>query len=170
MSVAQLHRRLKFAPLGLLWGVVAGWFHTHSILSPWDSYDEVNLLLVVGGTITCTCLIATFLCSTMLSRELSSIHWIGNWVVTGITSCVGGVVIFYVVLISSLPTQGSHPPSVADFIFVSALISIGPIMEVATGSAVMALLSAPLSLVARRLIPHRISTAEPAGGAPQAKS
>ena len=100
----------------------------------------------------CTCLIATFLGSTVLSRELSSIHWIGNWVVTGITSCVGGVAIFYIVLVSLLPTQGSYPLSVEDSIFVLALISMGPVIEVATGSTVMALLSAPLSLLARRLV------------------
>ena len=151
MSFTRLNRRLKFIPLGLLWGVVTGWFHTHSILSPWDSYDEVNWL-VPGGTMACTCLIATFLGSTVLSRELSSIHWIGNWVVTGITSCVGGVAIFYIVLVSLLPTQGSYPLSVEDSIFVLALISMGPVIEVATGSTVMALLSAPLSLLARRLV------------------
>ena len=169
MSLNNLVRRLSFLPLGLLWGAVAGWFHIHSMLSPWDGYDEVNLLLVPGGTMACTCLIATFLGSTMLNRELSSIHWIGNWVVTGITSCVGGVVIFYVVLVSSLPTQGSYPPSVADFVFVLALLSIGPLIEVATGSAVTALLSAPLSLLARWLVLRRTRVAEPAGGASQSQ-
>ena len=163
MSVIGLNRRLKFVPLGLLWGVVAGWFHTHSILSPWDSYDQVNWLWPIG-TIACTCLIVTFLGSAMLKRELSSVHWIGNWVVTGITSCVGGVAIFYIVFVSLTPTQGSYPLSVEDSIFVLALISMGPVIEVATGSTVMALLSAPLSLLARRLVVRRTRVAEPAGG------
>ena len=43
------------------------------------------------------------------------------------------------------------------------LISIGPLMAVAIGSTVLALLSAPLSLFGRWLVLRRTPAAEPAG-------
>ncbi len=178
MSFAHLDRRLRFLPLGLIWGVVAVAFHTQSILSPRDGCDQCSWLVPIG-TVACTCLIATPLSSAMLKLEISSIRWVINWVATGIASCIGGVVVFYltVVLWAVLQWLGpfhssssDHPPSVAGLMLFWVWISLGPAMQVATGSTIVALLLAPFSLLGRWLIRRRTCAAETAGGASQAKS
>ncbi len=176
MSFTQLDRRLRFVPLGLLWGVVAVAFHTQSVLSPRDGYDQGSWLVPIG-TVACTCLIATLLGSAMLKRELSSIRWVVNWVMTGIASCVGGVVIFYLTFLLLAAWQWPYPSSwsdlplsVAGLLLVLAWISLGPAIQVATGSTVVALLSAPLALLGRWLILRRGPGAEPTGADSHAQS
>ena len=178
MPFTQLDRKLQFLPLGLLWGVVAAWFHTHHFLSPWDGYDQVSWLIPIG-TIACTCLIATPLCSVMLNRELSSIRWVVNWMITGVASCVGGVATFYLILILWLsllrPTQFalSSPISFAENLLFGMLVALGFSLVIgkliAMESAVVALLLAPLSLLARRLIHRRRSVVESAGDSSQSQ-
>lgn len=178
LSLTRLDRRLRFLPLGLLWGVVAAWFHTHHYLSPWDGYDQVSWLVPVG-TIACACLIGTPVASAMLRQDLSSIRWVVNWVITGVASCVGGIAIFYPALTLWLslfqPTHFalSSPMSfVANVLFATAIALVFSLVIgiwIAIESAAVALVLAPVSLLARRLILRRSHLAEPAGGGTQAQ-
>ena len=179
LSLTRLDGRLQFLPLGLLWGVVAAWFHTHHYLSPWDGYDQVIWRIPIG-TIACTCLIGTPMASAMLRRELSSIRWVVNWVITGVASCVGGIAIFYlalffwVSLLLPTPFALSSPISFAESVLFGTLIGLGFSLVIGTliaiESAVVALLLAPLSLLVRRLILRRRSAVESAGDASQSQT
>ncbi len=66
----------EFLPLGLLWGVVAGGFHTYHIANMGSADDQVEQLAGPIGTIACTCPITALLGSAILKRELSSIRWV----------------------------------------------------------------------------------------------
>ena len=173
MPKARLVRGPIFLPLGVLWGLVAAWFHTHAYLSPWDGYDDVNWLVPIG-TMVFTCPIATLLGVAMLKRELSSVHWVANWVITGVASCVGtiGIIyltfVFWAFVLTPPPSSFSNPiVFVGGFLLGLALISMGPLIEVGVGSLAVALVTAPLALLARRLILRRASRAEPADSATQ---
>ena len=181
MSFARLDRRLQFLPLGLFWAGVAGGFHTYHLLcvidylpadgEPRDIWAPILLmLLMMAGT----CPIAILMGSAMLRRESPWGEWVVNWVITGVVSCAGGVTFFWLAASIWLFSWGPYPASwsgVSDYILGSmlgvALLSFGPVMAVAIASPVAALVSAPLSLLARRLILHRRPIAEPAGGASQ---
>ena len=173
MSFARLPRRLRFLPLGVLWSVVAVWVsYLRYALSPVGGY-EVNWPVLIA-IVACTSLIATFLASVTLRRGLSSIRWTVNWIITGVASCTGAIASLYLALFFWWALQQPAPSSwsgVPDYVWDSilglALVSMGPVMMAAIGSSFVALVSAPLSLLARRLILRRRPIAEPAGGAPQ---
>ena len=140
--------------------------------------DQVNWLVPIG-TMASTCLIATPLTSAMLKRELSSISWVVNWVISGVASCAGGVVIFHMTLLFgaallSFPSALSDPMYFGERVLFAALIGlvfslmIGVVIAIESGA--VALLLAPLALLARRLILRRISPAEPAGGESQTQA
>ena len=131
MSITQVDNRLKFLPLGLLWGFVAGGFHTYHVLSLGSSDDQVNWLVPIG-TIACCSLIALPLGSAMLKRELSTIRWVVNWMITGMASSAGGVAIFYPIfffgdaLLRPTPLALSDPIFfVADLLGGSLIIGLG---------------------------------------------
>ncbi len=173
MSFARLPRRLRFLPLGILWSVVAVWVsYLRYALSPVGGY-EVNWPVLIA-IVACTSLIATFLANVMLRHGLSSIRWVFNWVITGVASCTGAIAILYLTLFFRWALQQPAPSSwsgVPDYIWDSILglllVSMGPVMMAFIGSTVVALVSAPVALIARRLILRRRVSAEPAGGAPQ---
>ena len=182
MWFAQLDRRLRFLPLGLLWGLLGGGLHTYYFLyfHPPAEGDQINWLLLILY-IACTCLVATLLSSALLKRELSSIRWVVNWVITGVLSCVGGLAVFYVVLPSLIALYDlvfywlpfyprswySMPQLFVGIVFAWFwfVLALGP--KIAIASTMAALLSAPVSLVGRRLILSRESVAESAGGGSQ---
>ena len=171
MSFTQLDRRLQFLPLGLLWGVVAGGFHTYHIANMGSADDQVNWLVPIG-TIACTCPITALLGSAILKRELSSIRWVVNWMITGVASCAGGVAIFHMTgffLVGLILPFNSTLPSPTYFVtsvLVAMLIGLGFALIIGTviaiESAVVALLLAPLSLLVRRLSrPARVTSRRP---------
>ena len=179
MSITQVDNRLKFFPLGLLWGFVAGGFHTYHVLSLGSSDDQVNWLVPIG-TIACCSLIALPLGSAMLKRELSTIRWVVNWMITGMASSAGGVAIFYPIfffgdaLLRPTPLALSDPIFfVADLLGGSLIIGLAFSLVVGTvigiESAAVALLLAPLSLLGRRLILRRRSAVESPSGTFQAQ-
>ncbi len=179
MSFAQLARRLRFLPLGLLWGVVAGGFDSYHILSVASADDQVSWLVPIG-IIACTCLIATPLGSAMLKRDLSSIRWVVNWMITGVASCGGAIAIFYPALFLWLSLLRPNPSALSSPISFVADVLGGTLFAlafslvfgtlIAIESAVVALVLAPFALLGRRLILRRVSAAEPAGGASQTHS
>ena len=174
MSFTRLNRRLRFFPLGLLWGLVAGWFHAYQALmlvepSPYFRGIElekfVSLLIVVMVVV---CPIAALLGSALLKRELAARRWIVNWVITALASSAVGVAILWLILLAWLFL--STPAAVEELVLALLALLLFPTgfgILIGIETAVVALLLAPLSLLARRLILRRISTAEPAGGASQ---
>ena len=182
MSFTGLNLRLQCLPLGLLWGMVASAFHIYFLFEVNPPYNVAivrwPLILLMSMTMVGTCPIATLLGSVLLKRELSSIRWIVHWVMTGVVSCIGGVAIFYLVLALWVVAQGSYPADPVERVgYAGFTILVGMIgwfglslvfgIAIAIGSTVVALVSAPLSLLGRRLILRRTRVAEPAGGASQ---
>ena len=175
MPKAKLVRAVRFLPLGVLWGLVAAWFHTHAYLSPWDGYDEVDWVIPVV-TIAFTCPISTLMGVAMLKRQLPSLHWVANWVITGVASCVGTIgiiyltLLFWVFVLAPPPSSLSNPVHmILGLLLGLALVSMGPLIEVGIGSLAVATVTAPLSLLVRWLILRRRPVAEPAGGASEAQ-
>ena len=184
MSSPRFGHRLKFLPLGLLWGVIGGGFHTYHFAtlfdrSPSDSEPEViwplillMLLMMVG-----TCPIAILLGSVMLTHELSSIRWIFNWVITGVASSTGGVAIFWLIAALLMMLQGLHPVAFSNLGYVIGIIMwvifsgvMGSLffgILIAIESALVALLLAPLSLLVRWFMLRHVSAAESGGVASQ---
>ena len=166
--------------------MVAGWFHTYHVLMwtepspyfrgiPLETFVSVWIIFVFV-----TCPIATLLGSVMLKRELSSMRWTVNWVITAFASSAGGVAIFWTMLIVfgvSQEAAEQHPfssnpnLSVAEAIGVLLLAWVGAClgfgMLIGIESAAAALLLAPLALLARRFVLRRTRVAEPTGGASQ---
>ena len=130
------------------------------------------MLIMIG-----TCPIATLLGSALLKPGLSASSWIGNWVITGVASSVGGVAFFcldYVLwrLWLGLPPQAlSNLLTIIIGLMLTILAGLVPFIIfgilISIESAAVALLLAPLSLLVRRLILRRGSVAEPAGSASQ---
>lgn len=174
LSFARLPRRLQFLPLGLFWGLVAGGLHSYQLLWLGEShprYHGIDLWafvvpLIIGAAVICP--ISTLLCSARLKRELTSTHWTLNWVITASASGAAGIAIFWPIIFiwgflwMALPT-GTLGYALLAMLFLSTGLGILIGIEL----AVVALVLAPLSLLARRLILRRRPVAEPAGGASQ---
>ncbi len=164
MPFPRLNWTLKFIPLGLFWGLIAGGFHTYHIADMGSVDDQVSWIVPVV-TVLGTCLIATPLARVLLTRELSSKRWILNWLITAVASCVGGIAIFYTTLffLAGLqPTYLYSSPSPANLfasLSIAMLMGMGfsLIFGILIGieCAVVALVLAPFSLIARRLILRR---------------
>ena len=181
MPFARLRCRLQFLPLGLLWGVIASGFHTYHLLFVLDypladhelkdSWPLIRLVLMMMAG---TCPIATLLGYALLKRELSPIRWIVNWVITGVASVMGGVAIFWLGFALWMSTQELPPawsnPIYAVGIFL-ILLWLGASLYfgvvIAIESAVVAILSAPVSLLVRWLILRRTRVTESAGNTSQ---
>ena len=191
MFLNELVRRLRFLPLGLLWGLVAGSLTSYRyIFAPNGllgfEYDispnwwRVELIfLPIIGAMAGSLLIAVLLGSALLNRKLSSIGWLVGWVITGAASCAGGAAIFELIFIlGGLDEYLEWMPLTSWYeipFFVFAVVLVGGAHSLAFGvligieSTVVALSSAPLALLGRRLILRRGSVAEPAGGGSQAR-
>lgn len=183
-SFTRLDRRLRFIPLGLFWGLVAGGFNTfHGLMADDErsvyyhgvELDEliIPMILVMVGT----CPTATLLGSALLKPRLSASSWIVNWVTTGVASSLGGVAIFWLaaaflgVWTGPPPAALSNPLYIIGSLMIETLaILIGFLIFgilIVIESAVVALLLAPLSLLGRWLILRQARVGEPAGGASQ---
>ncbi len=147
---------------------------------------DSRTLLMAFGPMACTALVAVFFGSKMLKRELSSRQWIANWIITGSVSCGVGVALFVLVFSFGsvvwmiwieppppLPSKVEYvvvPSTVTKVIdsikslYPTAIITLMIGIVVAIEVAVVALLLAPLSLLARRLILRRRPITVPAGG------
>lgn len=179
MSFARLRSGFRFLSLGLLWGVVAGAFHIENCLrvsdyqSLLDGDVEVRTVIpLIIVMIVGTCPIAALLGRALLKPDLSSISWSVNWVITGVASSAGGVAIFWlVVLVWGFAETGQIASSLPDDIdIVERLVfeasawlfaSLGFGILIGVESAVVAVLLAPLSLLARWLIVRRTRVGEP---------
>ena len=184
MSFAKLRRRLRFLPLGLLWGVVGGGFHTYVFVHITDGPPPqfgptvigililVTIIMMLG-----TCPIATLFGSALLKRDLAARRWIVNWVITAFASSAVGVVIFWLMLLvlGTLWAAAQHVPLFSNststverlvLVLLTFLLfptGLGILIGFATG--LVALMLAPLALLGRRLILRRASVAEPVIGA-----
>ena len=156
----------------------AGFILTMS--SPWGPPMIKSIGWVPIGTIACCCLIALPLGGAMLKRELSSIRWVVNWMITGVASSAGGVAIFYPIFFFGDALLRPTPLALSDPIFFVAdllggTLIIGLAFSLVVGtvigieSAAVALLLAPLSLLGRRLILRRRSVVESAGDSSQSQ-
>ena len=180
-SFTRLYRALRFIPLGLLWGLVAGAFHTLHMIA----VDERNfyfhgvefndVFLVMMLSVIATGPIATVLGNTLLKPGLSATTWIGNWVITAVASGVGGVALLCLVIvlwrISMWPPQAVFSDLLTIIIILTLTILAGVVpfiiftILISIELTAVALILAPLSLLIRWLILRRASVAEPAGGA-----
>ena len=183
LSFNAVGRRLRFLPLGLFWGLVAGGLNAYQVLwltEPSPLYHGIELeefvfLSIIGMVVTCP--IATAFCGARLRREHSSTRWTLNWVITAFASSAAAIAIIFLMgsfsaILSLRPdVLFSHPTSdveaVALAMLVSLFFSAGYGIFVGIECAAVALFLAPLSLLARRLILHRRPIAEPAGDASQ---
>ena len=186
MSFARLSPRLRFLPLGLLWGVVGGGFHTYLFVHVTDGPPPQfgpavirTLILMTIIMMLGACPIASLFGNALLKRDLTTRRWIVNWVITAFASSAAGVVIFWpmafvmAVLMTAhqIPLFYNPSFSIAEGVVVVLLTLVfattGLGVLVGIGSAAVALLMVPLSLLVRRLILRRRSVVEPAGGASQ---
>ena len=166
--------------------MVGGAFNTYHFAtlfdrSPPDSEPEVTwpLILLMALMMVGTCPIATLLGSIMLTHELSSIRWIFNWVITGVASSAGGVAIFWLIAALLMISQELPPVAFSNLTYVIGIIMwiifsgvMGSLffgILIATESALVALLLAPLSLLVRRFMLRHVSAAEPTGVASQSQ-
>ncbi len=189
----ELVGRLRFVPLGLLWGLVAGSISTYLYISfrngpfrfdvdvilDWSRVEPIFVPII--GAVAGSFLIATLLGSALLTRKSSSFRWLVDWVITGAGSCAGGAAVFVLILhvrwtvglVEWLQTEYSYESPF--ILFGAGLVSILPGVMFALAcavpmgivSAMVALPLAPIALLGRRLILRRASTAEPAGDASQ---
>ena len=179
----ELVSRLRFLPLGLLWGLVAGSISTYLYISSrnglhrfdvdvspdWSRVEPIFVPII--GAVAGSLLIAILSGSALLNRK-SSIRWLVDWVVTGAASCAGGAAVFGLIvsvrwtvgLLEWMQTTQSYE---SPFILVGfALMGVlsGGVAAVAfavligTVSAMLALLLAPLALLGRRLIFRQVRT------------
>ncbi len=179
----ELVSRLRFLPLGLLWGLVAGSISTYLYISSrnglhrfdvdvspdWSRVEPIFVPII--GAVAGSLLIAILSGSALLNRK-SSIRWLVDWVVTGAASCAGGAAVFGLIvsvrwtvgLLEWMQTTQSYE---SPFILVGfALMGVlsGGVAAVAfavligTMSAMLALLLAPLALLGRRLIFRQVRT------------
>ncbi len=95
--------------------------------------------------------IATLVGSAMLRLELTTERWIVSWVATGIVSCVGGVVIFFLVVLLAMPLR--PPFSALPFSVVAPLTFIYLILSATFGFAIVSL--ANVVRLRRKLTPNR---------------
>ena len=191
MSLNELVRRLRFLPLGLLWGLVASSLLICDLASRSVGFliiipdlnavwRTVELVLVpIIGSLVGSCLTAGVLGTAMLSRDVPSTRWVVNWVKLSSASCAGGASIFILLfLLRALDghLQWMQVSSWDDwllysltYVVIAVMGSLGFGVVIGFVSAVVALVLAPLSLLGRRLILRHTSAAEPAGGASQAQ-
>ncbi len=187
--LARLDPRLRFLPIGLFWGALAGvlnlynfalvydeepgWVDLSTILPGLFRLVDSPFFLVILGPIPVGCLTATLMGSAMLKLGLSSLEWIVRWVVIGAASCVVGVGASSLAysLWAFFETQMYSRLDPAEYIgsvlFVWMFLSLLPSMLIAVESTLAALLLGPLSLIARRLILRRRPIAESTSGASQ---
>ncbi len=112
---SELVSRLRFLPLGLLWGITAGSLTTYRYISSRNGllgngllrfdvdvssdWSRIELIFVpIIGAVAGSLLIATLLGSALLNRKSSSIRWLVDWVMTGAASCAGGAAVFVLIL------------------------------------------------------------------------
>ena len=191
----ELVSRLRFLPLGLLWGLVAGSLTTYQYISfrngllrfdvdvsPDWSREELIFVPIIGA-VAGSFLIAILLGSALLNRKSSSIRWLVDWVITGAASCAGGAAVFVLTLqvrwtvglLEWLQTTRSYEsPFILFGVALISVLSGGVVALVVAvlmgiGSAMVALLLAPLALLGRRLILRRTRVAETVGDGTQAQ-
>ncbi len=186
----RLTLRLRFLPLGIFWGVVTAMLNVDNFsrilitrdIEPVNWLVDLRSIFVIVGPAIFACLIATLLGSAILRREFSPILWSVNWVVIGVSSCVGGVAIsglasplLYIIW------QSYQHPSVGLSTFFSSDLSlilggiffawffVSPplIAPLVVQSIVFASSSLPVALVVRRLMIGAGQVSEPAGGESQ---
>ena len=171
LSSDRFRRRTQFLLLGLFWGLVVGGLNSYQLFwltEPSPMYHEIDLRMFVVFSIIVmvpTCLIATLIGSARLKREHSSTRWTLNWVITAFASSAAVIAILFqiafFVAILSLPPDVlfSHPTSDVEAVALSVLLSLlySAVYGIFVGieCAVLALILAPLSLIARRLILRR---------------
>ncbi len=174
LSFARLPRRLQFLPLGLFWGLVAGGlnFYQSRWLSESNPRDHgIDLwafvvFSIIGAAVTCP--ISTLLCSARLKRELTSTRWTLNWVITASASGAAGIAIFWLIFFVWAILWMPPPAGTLGLALLAMLfLPIGLGILIGIELAVVALVLAPLSLLARRLILRRRPISEPAGGTSQ---
>ena len=192
----ELVSKLRFVPLGLLWGLVAGSLASYRyISSPYryisspsgllrfdvdvsPDWWRLELIFVpIMGAVASSLLIALLLGSALLNRKSSSIRWLVDWVITGAASCAGGAAVFELMLVPAwvdgylewMPPRTLYAIPIVIFIVViyGGARSLAFGILIGIESAAVAVLLAPLALLGHRLILRRASAAEPAGGASQ---
>ncbi len=187
----ELASRLRFLPLGLLWGLVAGSLTTYQYISFRNGlfrfdvspdWSRVELIFVpIIGAVAGSFLIAILLGSALLNRKSSSIRWLVDWVITGAASCAGGAAVFELIvavrwtvgLLEWLQTAKSYESPFILFGFALGFVLSGGMVALVFAvlmgivSAMVALSLAPLALLGRRLILRRRSVVESTGDASQ---
>ena len=187
--------RLRFLPLGVFWGLVAGSLTTFRYISSpigllgFDGDAGLNwwkveqIVVPILGAVAGSLLIAILLGNALLYRNSSSIRWLVDWVITGAASCAGGAAVFRLIfelrrlakiLELFLPTFSYDSP---DFLYAVGVIGVlwGGMFVLMSAvlmgivSAMLALLLAPLALLGRRLILRRTRVAETVGDGTQAQ-
>ncbi len=186
----ELVSRLRFLPLGLLWGLVAGGLTTFRYISfrkglfRFDvevspDWSRVELIFVpIIGAVAGSFLIAILLGSALLNRKSSSIRWLVDWVITGAASCAGGAAVFVLILqvrwtvelLEWMQARMWYEPG----FFVGAVVgtALGRglfALACAVLMGMVVLLLAPLALLGRRLILRRTRVAETVGDGTQAQ-
>ena len=179
----ELVSRLRFLPLGLLWGLVAGSISTYLYISSrnglhrfdvdvspdWSRVEPIFVPII--GAVAGSLLIASLLGSALLNQK-SSIRWLVDWVITAAASCAGGGAVFGLIvslrwtvgLLEWLQTTRSYESPFILFGFALFGVLSGGVAAVAfavligTVSAMLALLLAPLALLGRRLIFRQVRT------------
>ena len=187
LSFPRLDRKLKYIPLGLLWGTVAGglqayrYLYTPNGLLNLDyevssEWWRVELFFVpIVGAMAGAFLIAVLLGGTLFADGKSSKRWVAAWVFTGALSCAGGAVVSQLVLLlgildeffQRMPAWYEVPIAFVALVLIGGANSLETGVQIGMVSAVVALVLAPFSLLARRLILQRRSLAEPTGGTSQ---
>ena len=143
-SFTRLDRRLQFLPLGLLWGLVASLVHP-------SGGNAGSTGWAMMGAMPGAFVIATIVGSAMLKLELTTGRWTVSWVATGIASCVGGVVIFF--LVALLAGHLRAPISALPFSVVAPLTFIYLVLSATFGFAIVSL--ANVIRLRRKLTPIR---------------
>lgn len=181
MSLNLLVRRLRFLPLGLLWGLVASsleiYFLTSrrvgflssvpDLISAWQA-AEMGLVPIIGA-LAGSCVTSIVSAPALLIRNITSLRWIGNWVIFGAASCAGGGSIFNLLYLWRSIDDFLHFMQVSTWVgevLASSVYAVIVVMfSFALGiligitCAVVALLLAPLALLGRSLVLRRTSAA-----------
>ena len=189
----ELVSRLRFLPVGLLWGLVAGSLMTYQYISFRNGllrfdvspdWSRVELIFVpIIGAVAGSVLIAILLGSALLNRKSSSIRWLVDWVITAAASCAGGAAVFELIvavrwtvgLLEWLQTSRSYESPFILFGFALVRVLSGGVAALVFAvlmsivSAMVALPLAPLALLGRRLILRRTRVAETVGDGTQAQ-
>ena len=172
--LTRLARKLRFLPLGIFWGAVAAVLSVDNFsrtfivgdVEPVNWMVDWRSIFIILGPAIFACLIATILGNASLRWEFSPLRWSINWVVIGVSSCVGGVAISGLVFsllyniwwIYHYPLESSSNLYSAvqlilgatffGWFFVSGIL----IESIIVQSLVLASSSLPVALVVRRVM------------------